>query len=362
MGIRTVLQKKFQNLFVAVVLNETDCILRCKVLKNGAIAKTFTKTFTLTPPLESLDSAVENYLMNLQDEYQFVYIAFLLNSLGQGAIEGSGNSSFSKHNVDIQNVHNVTLYNQWSAYASYIEIKWAKNLFSEVGLDFIYSPFIILSDFIVSQKLKNKPTCYLLNCQDFFVLAIFEERQLHFGAFFKTQSDTSFTHNNEANDWENEQEEEGVLDDEEIPTMVSEEDEHQLEHEHEGIEELSELGELSDLEDIDDLRSTDSFSDIDEKAIGSFRGMEGVKEEDISLELYGRDLLVYKYLKTALEEYYHNPVYVSEFIDEIIIFDGYEISSDLIHQLEDDLMMDVEIHKVDVSDRICDIAIKEVFK
>jgi len=359
MGIRTVLQKKFQNLFIAVILSETECTLRCKVLKNGAIVKTFSKTFTLTSPSESLDKALETYLMNLQDEYQFVYIAFLLNSLGQGAIEGSGNTSFSKHNVDLQNVHHVTLYNQWSAYASYIEIKWAKNLFSEVGLDFIYSPFVILNDFIVSQKLKNRPTCYLLNCQDFFVLAIFEEKQLHFGAFFKTQSDTSFTHSNDANDWENEHEEEGVLDAEEIPDMVPATED---EHEHEGIEELSELGELSELEDIDDLRSTDSFADIDDKALGSFKGMEGIKEEDISLELYGRDLLVYKYLKTALEEYYHNPLYKSEFIDEIIIFDSYEISSDLIHQLEDELMMDVEIHKVDVSDRMCDIAIKEVFK
>ncbi|MEZ7935025.1 MAG: hypothetical protein QMB67_08915 [Sulfurospirillum sp.] len=357
MGIRTVLQKKFQNLFVAIVLNETECVLRCKVLKNGAITKVFTKTFALTPPLDALDKTIEDYLMNLQDEYQFVYIAFLLNSLGQGAISGTGNATFTKHNVDIQNVHNVTLHNQWSAYASYIEIKWAKNLFSEVGLDFIYSPFIILNDFVVSQKLKNRPTCYILNCQDFFILAIFEEKQLHFGAFFKTQTDTAFTHSDDVNDWENEQEEEGILRSEELPEVNNTDDD-----EHEGIEELSELTELGELEDIDDLRSTDSFSDIDDKGMNAFRGMEGLKEEDISLELYGRDLLVYKYLRTALEEYYHNPLYKSEFIDEIIIFDSYEISSDLIHQLEDELMMDVEIHKVDVSDRMCDIAIKEVFK
>ena len=133
--------------------------------------------------------------------------------------------------------------------------------------------------------------------------------------------------------------------------------------EHEGIEELSEFGALSDLEDIDDLRSTDSFSDIDNKAIITpYKDMKDVKEEDMNLALYGRDLLVYKYLKSSLEEYYHNPLYVSEFIDEIIIFDDYEISSDLIRQLEDELMMNVEIHKVDVSDRMCDIAIKEVFK
>ena len=360
MGIRTVFQKKFPNLFVAVVLSETECELRCKVLKDGAIVKTFTKTFTLTPPMDTLDKSLENYLMNLQDNYQFVYIAFLLGTLGQGAIAGIGNSAFNKYGVDIKNVHNVAIFDQWSAYASYIEIKWAKNIFANVGLDFIYSPFIILSDFVVSQKLKNKPTCYILNCQDFFSVAIFEEKKLHFGAFFKTQTDTTFSRSDDVNDWENEQEEEGILDSEEIPEVAENEEEEQ-----EGIEELSELselGELSELDDMNDLRSTDSFSDIDGRALGSFSGMDGLKEEDISLELYGRDLLVYKYLKTALEEYYHNPLYTSEFIDEIVIFDGYEISSDLIHQLEDELMMDVEIHKVDVGDRMCDIAIKEVFK
>ena len=356
MGIKTVLQKKFQNLFVAVVLNETECVLRCKVLKDGIIQKTFNKTFTFTPPLEALDKAVENYLISLQDEYNFVYIAFLLNAMGQGAIEGSGSESFRKHNVDMQSVYHITLNNQWTAYTSYIEIKWAKNLFSDVGLDFIYSPFIILNDLIISQKLKNKATCYILNCQDFFILAIFEEKNLHFGAFFKTHSDTSFTHSDDINDWENEQKEEDIVTTEEMPELVSEEEEP------EPLEEgLSELGEFHALEDMDDLRSTDSFSDVDEKTIGHFRGFD-IKEEDISLELYGCDLLVYKYLKSALEEYYHNPLYVSEFIEEVIIFDEYELSSDLIHQIEDELMMDVEIHKVDVNDRMCDLAIKEVFK
>ena len=356
MGIKTILQKKFQNLFVAVIFNETECLLRCKVLKNGSIIKTFTKTFPFTPPLETLDKSLENYLIGLQDEYQFVYIALLLGSLGQGAIEGTGNSALKKHSLDPQNVHQVAMYNQWSTYASYSEIKWVNTLFEDVGLDFIYSPFIVLSDYVVSQKLKSKPTCYLLNCQDFFVFSVMKEKELFFGAFFKTQSDSAaFTHSNNINDWENEHAEENVISPEEM---------HQLEiqEEPEEEEELNGLGELSELDDIDDLRSVDSFSDVDERVVPHFKGLNDVKEEDLSLELYGRDLLVYKYIKSALEEYYHNPLYTSEFIDEIIIFDGYEVSSDLIHQLEDELMMDVEIHRVDVSDRLCDIAIKEVFK
>lgn len=351
MSIKTVLQKKFSNLFVAIVFNETECVLRCKVLKNGMVQKTFTKTFPLSFPLEALDNSLENYLMSLQDEYQFVYITYLLDALGQGAIEGTGMSSFQKYNVDMHNVHHISMFNQWSAYASYIEIKWVKNLFSNVGIDFIFSPFVILSDLVVSQKLKTKPTCYLLNCHNFFIMAIFKEKQLLFGAFFKTQSESSFTHSTDANDWENEQKEEEIVSAGELPELIEEEPDT-----------MEELGQLDDLEDIDELRSADSFSDIDDKTIGYFKGLSNVKEEDMSLELYGRDLMVYKYLKSSLEEYYHNPVYTSEFIEEIIIFDGYEISSDLIHQFEDELMMDVEIHKVDVGERMCDLAIQEVFK
>ena len=149
-------------------------------------------------------------------------------------------------------------------------------------------------------------------------------------------------------DWENEEKEEGVTELGDLSAMEEEDDDT--------------MSDLSDLGDIDDIRSIDSFSDMDDsKTLGHFQGIDTVKREDTSLELYGRDLLVYKYLKSSLEEYYHNPLYDSTFIEEIIIFDGYEVSSDLIRQLEDDLMMDVEIHKVDISDRMCDLAIKEVF-
>ena len=348
MSLRTAIQKKFQNLFVAVILNEAESILRCKVFKDGAIQKTFTKTFTHTESMDALEKSVENYLIALQEEYMFVYVAFFLGSMGQGAFEGIGKSAFTKHNVDSENVFSVTTNNQWSAYASYIEIKWAKNLFSEVGLDLIFSPFIVLNDFVVSQKLKNKPTCYLLNSQDSFCVVIMHEKKLHFGAFFKTQSDTSFTQTTPVSDWENEEKEEGVTELGDLSAMEEEDDDT--------------MSDLSDLGDIDDIRSIDSFSDMDDsKTLGHFQGIDTVKREDTSLELYGRDLLVYKYLKSSLEEYYHNPLYDSTFIEEIIIFDGYEVSSDLIRQLEDDLMMDVEIHKVDISDRMCDLAIKEVF-
>lgn len=347
MGIRTVIQKKFQNLFVAVVLDEHECTVRCKVVKDGEIKKTSIKVFP-SPSTDTLDENIEKYLIALQEEFPFVYISFLLNSMGQGAISGVTNSAFEEHSVDLQHIHHLTFFKHWSVYASDIEIKWANNIFSQVGLDLVFSPFVILSNFVISQKLKNRPTCYILNCQDFFVLTIFEDRKLHFGAFFRTQSDTSFTSSSEVNDWESQEKEQNIAIAGEIPEIEEEAEEN--------------FTNLDDLGDMDDFTSADSFSDTDKKkTLGHFEGFDNIREEDANLELYGRDLLVYKYLKSSLEEYYHNPLYQSTFLEEIVIFDNYEISSELIRQLEDELLMDVEIHKVDVVDRMCDIAIEEVF-
>lgn len=352
MSIKTVLQKYFENLFIAVMFNDNECVIYGKVYKNGLIQHTFTKTFTVELPFETLNKHVEEYLLTLQDEYRFVYITYLLDGLGQGAFEGVKLEDFEKFSVDKNSVYHLPMKNKWSIYASFIEVKWAQGLFEEAGLDFVFSPFMVLNEFIATKKQTNKSTCYILNCQNFFALAIVKESQLLFGALFKIQTESVLQHSDEVNDWENEQKEEEIISQSEIPELG-------LNDEQEAMEEMTDL---SALDDLNDLQSTDSFSDIDDKTIGYFNGLEEMKEEDISLELYGRDLMVYKYLRSSLEEYYHNTVYTSEFVEEIVIFDDYEMSSDLIRQLEDELMMDVEIHKVSVPEKMNDLAIQEVFK
>lgn len=85
--------------------------------------------------------------------------------------------------------------------------------------------------------------------------------------------------------------------------------------------------------DLDDLKTSDSFSDLDDtKTLGHFKALKMCGKEDISLELYGRDITFYKYLKASLEKLLSQS-FVSQLIrEEIIIFDGYETSSELIHQ------------------------------
>lgn len=353
MSFKNIVQKNLSNVFVSVLLNHGECLMRCKIYKGGRIVQSWNKTFQ-NNSTEDIDIYAKKYLLNLQDEYNFVYISFLLNSMGQGAIDGCEAGDFLNHSVDLQSVSHISVDKKWSCYASFIEIKWAKNLFEGTGLDFLYSPFVVLNEFIAGQKPRSSPVLYLLNCQDFFILSVYKQGHLLFGAFFKTQSDDIFISSEpeEVEHWNTEKAQDNV------ESLISL-DEQNVSNSH-----MEELTSLDDLSDIGDLSSEDSFSDVENtRVLGKF-GQDfdkDISETDSDVELYGRDILVYKFLRSSMDEFYKNPLYRSEFIEEIVVFDNYEITSDIISTIESELLMDVEIHKVDIADKMCDMAIKEVF-
>ena len=344
MTLAKTVQKYLPNIFIAVVQNSSNWTIYYKVVKAGVIKSKSTKSFEVTSS-EEIPPKMQKYLEDLQLEYNFAYIALFLDSMGQGAIKGINAEDFTKNSVDVKSVSHFVVENSWSVYASFIDINWVKKLFSNVGLDFIYSPFIIQYALLKKQKLKQKPILYILNHADSVTITVFDGLNLEFGAFFKTATDDNLTSGDEEN-WEEAEEIEGV---ENLVELDSIED-----------DDIGGVDELDDLNELEDLDSKDiSFEDIKEedKDLGHFD-----EDEQSDLELFGRDVLVYKYLKNSLEEYYKNPIYDSSFIDTVVLYDGYEISSELIDMIENELLMDIELHKIDIPEVVCDMAIKEVFK
>ena len=344
MGITSLIRKYFSNLFVSIIPESESYRVYCKVLKKGKLKEKFEKIFEVkASDDDKLDSEIEEYLNSIQEKYNFSYIALYLNSMGQGAINGTDKESFEKNSVDVKHVHTVK-FKTWSAYASYIDINWIKKIYSNVGLDFIYSPFVIIYHIMKKSKLKAKPTLFMLNLKDSFTLAVFQEDELLFGAFFKLNNE-ELIDTSGVEDWENEEEQKGV---EELAALDSQDEE----------EDLSDLEDLNDLEDLSE-DSVDEIPDDDEEKEDDEEINEDANSSDI--ELYGRDMEVYKYLKAALKEYYHNPIYKSDFLDEIVIYDSYEMSVEMIDIIENELYMDLRMHKIDVAEIMCDMAIGEVF-
>lgn len=349
-GLNRALQKYFSNVFVSVVRYGSEWQLYCKVIKNGSMIKRFSKVFT-TDSEDELGKEVEEYIDSLYEQYSFVYISFFLNSMGQGAIKGTSNSDFEKNSVDVKNVTHLSLEQSFSIYSSYIDINWAKNIFKNVGIDFIFSPFSLTHELILKSSVVDERILYLLNHEDFIAMSVYEQNELNFASFFRTATDENLVAGDEVDNWEEAEEEKGVSNLIELDSL------------DEGGDEFSSLEDLDDLDDLDhmdeqeDSTQAATFSDIEEKDkdLGHFSNDAGGED----LELFGRDLLVYKYLSSSIKEFYKNELYNGDFIDKVVIYDGYEISPDLIDLIENELMLDIEIHKIDIGESVCDMSIKE---
>ncbi len=340
MGLTSLIRRYFSNLFVSIVSESESYRIYCKVLKKGQVKEKFEKVFETKNADEKLEEDIEEYLNSIQEKYSFSYLTLFLNSMGQGAINGTDKASFDKNSVDITSVHTVK-FKKWSAYASYIDINWIKKIYSNVGLDFIYSPFVIIYYIMKKSKLKSKPTLFMLNLEDSFTLAVFEEDELLFGAFFKLNNE-DLIDTDSVEDWESEEEQRGV---EDLAKLEAQEEEA-----------------LSDLEDLEDLEegSVDNIPDDDEESQDD-EDDDKIDANDRDIELFGRDMEVYKYLKAALSEYYHNPIYKSDFLDEIVIYDSYDMGVEMIDTIENELYMDLKMHKIDVAEIMCEMSIGEVF-
>jgi hypothetical protein len=348
-SLNRVFQKYFSNLFVSVVRYGSEWQVYAKVIKNGSLTKKFSKAFPVAAE-DSFGEDVEEYIENLYNNYNYVYISYLLDSMGQGAIFGTKVADFEKNSVDIKNVTQVIIDKKWSLYASFIDINWTKNLFKNCDLDFVYSPFILIYFLILDTKNSKKPVLYILNHEDFVAICVFRDKELLFGSFFKTSTDENLVAGDEVSNWEEEEEQQGV---DNLIELDS------IDDDSENFNTLEELEDFENLEDFDAATELqDTFEDTDEieKTLGHFGDEEDLEN---NLEIYGRDMLVYKYLNSSVKEYYKNNIYESDFIEKLVLFDGYEISPDLIEMIEGELMMDIELHKINIGEKVCDLSIKE---
>lgn len=331
-------QRYFSNLYVALTIEDGQCRLLAKVVKNGKVQTTYEAAFD-NPYSDMLDPKVIEYIQDKASHCLDMYIIFYLDAMGQGALPTIKAGEFEAFSVDIKHVRQVKVADCWSIYASYIEINWAQKMFEDIGLDLLYSPFVLLFHCLQKEGFRSKPTLYMYNHKESFAIAVFKGKQLLFGAFFRTSDGTSSD----------------ILEDKEFVQQDWDEAE-----EEKGVENLVQLDEVDDeddyqsLDDLDDLDTMDAVLSDDSELVHDFdEGPEDVQDmehvgadSEKSIELFGRNMLMYKYLKSSIEEFYHNPRYESDFIEDIVIYDNYEMSQTVFDILENELLVRVELQKV----------------
>ncbi len=339
MSITKIIQKKFSNVFIAFISEKNEYVLKYIVVKNGNIIKRDEKRFA-TDGDRGLSSDIKEFLFSIKEKYRFVYTSFLLDSLSQNCVSTCKDDDMSKYNIDKDKIIKICVDETWMVYTSKTDIKWVEEIFEEVELDFIFSPFLVLNNFIHKPEYRNRSTVHMQYMENSLTILIFNKKNIVFSAFFKIPyKEFNFEEDEELKPESSENITEGI----EIDNIESEDEEF------EGFVDITKFEDEDEDEDFNE--SEDILNSV----------QEDIKSSTLEdLELYGREVIIFKYLQSAIEEYYKNSNYDSEFIEDIIIYNDSNISNDIITMIENDLFLNVEIHNVDVKEEMINMSIKEV--
>jgi len=321
MSLLNSLKKRLTNQFLSVIVYEEQCNIKQKVIKNSKMIHKEEFNFDIKSQ-DELGGKVINFVNELQSKYDNTYIALFLNTLGQGLIPGCDESDLEKFHIDKNGVKSICKEGRFLMYATHIDIKWADNLFKKTGLDFIFSPFLVL-DHLIKKEMKkdnfnkNIRVLYLLNSKNSLTIMIQQDSRVLYGAFFSKIKEDNLLYT----DYEDE-----LADSEEIDEL--------------DLDNIDELG-------MEDILETASQSDSVNTLL------------DGNITLSSEDEKIIKYINSSLKEFYSNNLYEGDFICTSKIYDDASMGEGVIKYIENELLLNCSIDNINVSDAILDLSIKE---
>ena len=319
MSLFSSVSKRLTRQFIAVVVEEHKCKIKQKVVKNRSILHAEEYNFDISTK-DELGSEVKAFLNNLQEEYDNTYIALFLNTLGQGVIPVCDENLLEKYHIDRKSIKTVCVENRFMMYATQIDVKWADKAFRDVGLDFVFSPFLILDYFIQKEEtLKAQVTLYILNTGNALTIMISKDARLLYGSFFNVAKDENLLYTDYSDG------EEQI----EVETM------DELDLEDDDVE-IDEIGNISDNSNF----------------------VNNVLKEQVNLG--AQDERIIKYLSAALREFYSDDLYESDFINHAKIYDGAGIHEGVMAYIENELLLDTSAVNISVRDALIELSEKEV--
>ncbi|MDH5465212.1 MAG: hypothetical protein OEW60_06245, partial [Thiovulaceae bacterium] len=257
----------------------------------------------------------------------------------------------------------------WLVYADAAEINGIQKRFKHSGIDFIFSPFLLIEPQFKEVR-SSKAKMFIVLLEQTITMAVFQNGQLLFG------KQDSIDHDEHDLDMEEElildvegnESRTGLeLDINEIDSLDS------LDDESDDLESLETLEDLDDLDNLDDLDDNDELGEFTADTLDMQEETDSVEEissaEDAEKELMAEDNALsgfsinfkrFELIQDALQEFYRQSDVKSSFIEEIFLSDRDDSCKDLMSYLEDELFVKVKYSKIDLENKFLAIVKQEV--
>lgn len=324
------LKKVLPQLFTSIILEDKKNILKTSIYKNQKLISSNEKIFDKSEKLLE-------YVKTLNSKFLFYHTALFLNVKEQGLIPSKNDKDFERFNVGKISLKSITLNNAL-VYTATEHIEYFNEFFEDYGgLDFLYSPFVILYHNILKEKPSNdKITLYGYKHERILTLIICRGSEILYGdiIFFEEELGLEIESKEESLDF--------------LDKNTSMDTEVTLDNFNETLgDKLDALDQFDDNElgqDEDDLDLLDSKDKLSLEEMNQF----------------SNDMELCRRIITSIENFYKDEKYSSTFINNIFIFNTKELNQSAIEFLEEETLLEIQTKQINTLDLIIELMQKEL--
>ncbi|MCF6339352.1 MAG: hypothetical protein L3J10_01180 [Sulfurimonas sp.] len=328
------LETLYTKVFINIIVEDSQTVVYIEVCSKSNVIETIQKRFDTTRINAKMYDVIQAY----SKQSPFYYISVLDNSSLQGASPAVDKLDMNKY-ADMSLMKSIS-FSGWSVYSAEYDLNNISKEYKSIGVDFIFSPFLMMTKFF-EDKISTNLSMFILVESNYLTIAIFDNSKLLYAKYADTQYQK----------------------DDDLSINIPLDDEYDdVSLDIDGIN-------LEDI-DIDDDNSLDDFANIEDldsgNEIDEFSEAKDIKEikqdnnDDIGSVDFYEDYQRFLCIQSSLSSFYKDDKYDSKFIESTYIADGIGVSNALKKYLEEEIFLSVYVRKIDLGKELCNMAKAEL--
>ncbi len=333
----------YHTIFINIHAGDKELIVYIERKNTKGLVESEEKVFDT----DTINDEMKKYINFFTKDTPYFYISFLDSSTSQGAAPTCEHIEISKF-YDKALCKYGCYNNKWSYYTSKFDLDEIENDFSDLGLDFVFSPFIILANFF-KDKIESHLAIFVLIQKDSISLSIFDTSELLYAQYIclKDEFETTDEFSIDSDDSD------------EITLEDVSEDSIDLD----SIDIDDDLDVFGDIEDLDSIEEIDEFTDIEEDLEEESTSLNQSSHKNTmseSGELFDEDFQMFSLIQASIKTFYEDEKYNSKFVENIYIADSIGINGDLKNYLEEEMFLNVYVRQINLGVEISELAQSEL--
>lgn len=331
----SLLRPLFCTTLIGVDVDGRVCNLSIVVKKNKHIKEEIHKEFKCINNELPIEAA--KLIRSYKRKYPFSFLGAFSKTYNQGLVSTTQKSQIQQFGIKASDNTFIT-FDGWMCYIQKRAIDENRvRYLKALGLDYLFSPFVVLE--LLSKPILCKRNCmYILQSRSSISIMVADTQGVSFGGYFSLGNalevgDDTQDEIGEVN---------SLLDMKNIEGAIGS-----------SIDELKEIGELEDI-DKEVLQEEFLPKEIEIKKQKQEEHSRIEEFRDIARAHNAAETII-----NCINEFYSNDLYRSDFLEKIVIFDTYGITPQALSHIQNTLLLDVELKRVNLTKILIELMQRE---